>query len=395
MNDRNHAEISYNRMRWSSPNGVQTQSSTQYGVNSLGNDYVSVDWGLGRLTTFLTENIGNEIRVQLSRELDRETSPAPAGNELPLAKNQFGLAPEISIAGGSAGEGMVLGNPEKLPRPEYPDEHRAEVSDTVSWVAGNHTIKVGANWDRNAELLDNLHGGVGRYTYNAFGDFLADYYHAVQGLGPPHQVYYVDTYAGFSQTFGPPAYFITTNDFAGFVNDEWRVHPRFTLTAGVRYEYERVPQALFINPQLPQTANYPDDRNNIAPRAGAAWDIFGNGRTVVRAGYGMFYGRIVNATLFSALTSTGTSATQRAYRYSSPIQPGAPQFPGIFFNAPTGAQRGALPSAYYFAKNYQAPETMQGKLYAGAEGRLGYGSFADLSDEPGTRAPELHRHEYR
>ena len=58
VNDRNHATVSYNRMRWSSPNGVQTQSSTQYGVNSLGNDYVSVDWGILHLTTFVTENIG-------------------------------------------------------------------------------------------------------------------------------------------------------------------------------------------------------------------------------------------------------------------------------------------------------------------------------------------------
>jgi hypothetical protein len=209
VDERNHATISYNRMRWSSPNGVQTQSSTQYGVNSLGNDYVSVDWFIGRLTSFLTENIGNEFRVQLGRELDRETSPAPAGAETPLAENQFGLAPEISIAGGSSGEGIVLGNPAKLPRPEYPDEHRAEISDTVSWIAGNHTIKLGADWDRNADLLDNLYGGVGRYTYNAFGDFLADYYHAVDGLGPPSETYYVDTYAGYSQTFGPPGFFIT------------------------------------------------------------------------------------------------------------------------------------------------------------------------------------------
>ncbi len=377
VNDHNHLTLSYNRMRRSSPNGVQTHSSTQYGVNSLGNDYVSVDWGIARLTTFLTENIANEMRVHLGRELDRQTSPVPAGAEVPLAANQFGLAPQISIAGGASGEGMVLGNPAKLPRPEYPDEHRAEISDTVSWVAGNHTIKAGANWDRNADLLDNIYGGVGKYYYTAFGDFLADYYHAVNGLGPPQPTYYVDTYTGFSQTFGPPGFFITTNDFAGFANDEWRVHPRLTLTAGVRYEYERVPQSFLINPQLPQTANYPDDRNNIAPRAGLAWDIFGNGHTVVRAGFGLFYGRIVNATLHSALTSSGSTQAQRTYRYSSPTQPGAPQFPGIFFNAPIGAARGSLPSAYFFAKNYQAPESIQGNFTV--EQKVGWNTAISLT----------------
>lgn len=375
VNDRNHASLSYNRTRWSSPNGVQTQSSTQYGVNSLGDDFVNVDWGIGRLTTYITENIGNEIRLQIGREVDQETSPSPAGAELPLAENQFGLAPEISIGGGSSGEGMVLGNPAKLPRPEYPDEHRSEVSDTVTWIAGNHTIKVGADWDRNEDLLDNLYNGVGKYNYTAFGDFLADYYHAVDGLGPP--TYYVDAYSGYSQTFGPSGFFITTNDFAGFVNDEWRIHRRLTLTAGVRYEYERVPRPFLVNPQLPQTANYPDDRNNYAPRAGFAWDVWGTGSTILRGGFGAFYGRIVNHTLFSALTATGSPETQRAYRYSSPTVPGAPQFPGIFFNPPSGANRGAMPSAYYFAKNYQAPQTLQGNF--AVEQKIGWNTVVSLT----------------
>lgn len=361
VNDRNHATISYNRMRRSSPNGVQTQSSTQYGVNSLGNDYVSLDWGIVHLTTFVTENIFNELRLQLGRELNRETSPSPAGAEVPLGNNQFGLAPEISIAGGSSGEGMVLGNPAKLPRPEYPDEHRSEISDTVSWVLGNHTLRFGGNWDRNEDLLDNIYNGVGQYNYTSFGSFLADYYHAVEGLGPPRS-YFVNTYAGFSQTFGPGGFFITTNDWAGFLDDEWRAFSRLTVTAGVRYEYERVPRPFLPNPQLPQTENYPDDRNNFAPRAGIAWDLFGNGHTILRAGYGLFYGRIANGTLHSALTSSGSAASQRTYRFSSSTEYGAPQFPSIFFSVPTGAARGALPSAYYFASKYQAPETLQGQL---------------------------------
>ncbi|MGA8288762.1 MAG: hypothetical protein WB950_08655, partial [Acidobacteriaceae bacterium] len=166
----------------------------------------------------------------------------------------------------------------------------------------------------------------------------------------------------FSQSFGPGGFFITTNDWAGFADDEWRTFSRLTVTAGVRYEYERVPRPFLPNPQLPQTKNYPDDRNNFAPRAGVAWDLFGNGSTTLRAGFGMFYGRIVNGTLHSALTSSGSPASQRTYRYSSSTEYGAPQFPGIFFSVPTGAARGALPSAYYFAPKYQAPETTQGEL---------------------------------
>jgi hypothetical protein len=362
INDRNHASFAYNRMRWNSFNGVQTQTSTQYGVNSFGNDTVDVDWGVARLASFLTENAANEARFQYGRELDLQTSPQATGAEAPLANNQYGLAPEIRIAGGSSGEGMVLGNPAKLPRPEYPDEHRIETADTFSWVRGKHVLKFGGDWDRNHDVLDNVYGGAGVYDYTSFGDFIADYYHAVDGLGPPAPVYYVDAYTGFSQSFGTPAFYMVTHDIAGFFNDEWRVHPRLVLTLGMRYEYERVPRAFLANPQLPQTYNTPDDRNNLGPRAGLAWDISGNGHTVVRLGAGVFYGRIVNGTLFSVLTGSGSPLSQRTYRYSTSIEYGAPQFPGIDFSAPTGAAVGSLPSAHFFQPGYQAPEVLQGEF---------------------------------
>ncbi|HUZ04735.1 MAG TPA: hypothetical protein VMU62_05215, partial [Acidobacteriaceae bacterium] len=362
INDRNRASVAYNRMGWSSLNGVQTQSNAQYGLNSFGNDAEGVNWVITRLTSFLTENLANEIRFQYAQELDTQTSPAATGAELPLAGNAFGYAPEIRIAGGASGEGMVLGNPAKLPRPSYPDEHREQVTESLSWVLGNHIFKFGADWDRNHDMLNSLYGGVGAYSYTSFGGFLADYFHAVNGLGPPSPIYYVNTYSGFSQSFGTPAFYLITHDIAGYANDTWHALPRLTLTLGVRYDYERVPQAFLPNPQLPQTYTTPDDRNNIGPRVGLAWDIFGHGHTVVRIGAGVFYGRIVNGTLFSVLASSGAPQSQRTYRYSSPTIVGAPQFPNVDSSAPTGGAIASLPSAHFFAPNYQAPQVAQGDI---------------------------------
>ncbi len=362
INDRNRLAIEYNRMGWSSLNGVQTQSSVQYGVNSFGNDDQSLNWGIGRLTSFFTENLANEVRVQYAREMDTETSPTATGVEAPLAGNAFGYAPEIRIAGGASGEGMVLGNPAKLPRPAYPNEHRIQVTDSLTWALGNHIVKFGADWDRNYDLLDNLNNGVGTYSYTSFGNFLADYYHATQGMGPPAPSVYFNVYSGFSQTFGPAAYYLITHDVAGYINDAWHALPRLTFNLGLRYDYERTPQAFQPNPQLPQTYTTPDDRNNFGPRFGMAWDLFGHGHTIFRLGLGVFYARIVNGTLFSVLTGSGSPQSQRTYRYSSSTAFGAPNFPKDDSSAPTGGAISTLPSAHFFAPHYQVPQSVQGDV---------------------------------
>ena len=135
-------------------------------------------------------------------------------------------------------------------------------------------------------------------------------------------------YSWYRQTVGPSVWQFETADYAAFLADDWKVTPRFTISIGVRYEIEHLPDTnkLVANPDIPQTAYLPHDRNNFGPRAGFAWDVFGNGHTVLRGGYGLYYGRISNATVFSALTSTGSPRSARNYLYR-PLDVGAPPFP--------------------------------------------------------------------
>jgi hypothetical protein len=91
------------------------------------------------------------------------------------------------------------------------------------------------------------------------------------------QAYNLGLPSFYQQGFGDPEWVGWTKRFNLFVNDTWRVHPRLTLNLGARYELETNPQSVGTDP------------NNIAPRIGLAWQVTEDGRTIVRAGFGLFY----------------------------------------------------------------------------------------------------------
>ena len=196
-------------------------------------------------------------------------------------------------------------------------EQRHQMADNFSWIKGNHSIKFGADVNYlpiTADFTVNF-GGIynfGELTGSSLSNNFAGFpnFSAVQayGLGIP-QV--------FIQGVGNPhdSFNLTTMGF--FLQDSWRLSQKLTLNYGVRYDYELSPEIAAVN-QISQTAQdalgitqgIPRDTNNIAPRLGLSWDPKGDGKTVVRTSYGLFYDHPLLALAFDSDVADGSQAPQ-------------------------------------------------------------------------------------
>ena len=367
VNNRIHLIGQYNFMHRTSPNGLLVGASEPDGIGSFGNSASSENAAIARLEYFFTPSLLTSAHYQYSRDLISQLAAPATPFEQQFANNTLGRAPQISI---DRSAGFTFGTLSTQSKSEYPLETRQQFADSITWVHSVHALRVGYDYNHVIDAINGVNDQNGEYSYSSLANFVADMFApnscdgTTTGSGP------YPCYSWYRQTLGGSVWNFSTADYAAYVADDWKLTPRLTFSFGVRYDFERLPDTnkLVVNPDIPQTAYLPHDRNNYGPRAGFAWDITGQGRTVLRGGYGIYYGRISNATVFSALTSTGSTRSARTYFYR-PLDTGAPPFPYVFASSETpyinpiaSDAFSSAANAVYFDKHFQNPQIDEAEL---------------------------------
>jgi len=381
INNSNLFSISYNRLRWKSPNGIQTQAVNNRSRANFGDDFVNVDSLNARLQSTISPSTLNEFRFQYGRDNEFQLSTPPLPGEPATSATALGgtRSPNVFITGG-----LEFGTPTFLERAKFPDEKRWQFADAITHTMGLHTLKFGADINRVSDDISNLRTEAGAYSYNNLTDFIIDYQNYLSGNTLPANVTCTNNAARFrgrcytsnyAQGFGAPGYLMKTTDYNFFVQDDYRVTPRLTVNLGLRYEYISLPTPTLASSStavipvdgrtLAQaTSTLPADKNNWGPRIGFAYDVFGDGKTSLRGGWGIYYGRIQNSTIYNALVNTGNPGGQAQVSISpatttncfpavpTATAPCAPVFPQVLNASTLTFSAGAI---QYFASNFQAP----------------------------------------
>jgi|SRR5262249_20598071 len=166
-------------------------------------------------------------------------------------------------------------------------------------------------------------------------------------------------------------------EWAGFVEDEWRVLPQLTINLGARYDLQGMPSPTIKNtsPALAaaglDTSFVPTDKNNLAPRLGVAWmPRPGNNRFLVRGSYGIFYGITPLIMTARAFFQNGITAQTERLNAGTPQAALVPAYPANLCGLPASVLPPSClppvatsnPTLVFFSPRYVEPYTQQGNF---------------------------------
>jgi hypothetical protein len=331
-----HLSASFLWENFKQPNGYNTSTTVNNGgISQNGPQAFHERFLVVNAETALSSRSINVVHFQWSRDL--ETAGTNTGG------------PANSVSGLFA-----YGETSALPRGAFPDEHRWQITDIFSTQLARHALKFGFDANLIHEQIQNLFQGDGSFSYSTgtnefnFANWVQDVY-LVNGAKHYNSFTQVNdpiTKVGADDFWNP--------DYDFFVEDAWKIRPNLLLSAGVRYDLQIVPQ-----PEKPNTSSalaqlYTSTINNykgmIQPRIGFSYNPYSG--TVLRGGYGIFYGLNSNSTYYTIRRENGVY--QQQFNVTATTNPNSPYIPaGATCTPAPGTNRCFQPSGVYPATSPQ------------------------------------------
>lgn len=263
--------------------------------------------GVVALQSLLTPNLLNEVKFGYNGAYSRINASAPIVNGIDLSNLSFNIGGSVAgfalpgqgaNAGVAVPGGLIRANSAQNGRGQPYTPYSLSFVDNLSWTQGNHALKFGGEV-RRIRLFTDRQGGI-TYTFASINNFLSNTLQSTQFLGDlsaPSPFFNNST----GQAEAEQQYYI------GYAQDEWKIRPNLTLNFGLRYEYytplreANDRQILFdiVTGTLRDSSEdaFKTSKTNFGPRVALTWSpnaagsgFFGGGRTVLRGGFGIFYG---------------------------------------------------------------------------------------------------------
>jgi hypothetical protein len=352
-----HLSLRVNTSRYYGTNNVFLDPGspvTNYAMSGNGEEDVETESAALGLVSSITPRLTSHVRIQLSRDLQKSFP------------NSTDVRTSIYSWINDFGQSSIL--------PRQTREHRLHIAETMSWSHARHELKFGGDgmltWDYN--YFPSLYGGEFLYNNISVDPFTFVPMRSGLKLTPlrawAHNVprYYV-------QNFGNPVSHPDSNDYAGFVQDTVRLTPKFTLSAGVRYDLQTFSKSGMVsNPLWGQAGKMPQQERNFAPRIGIGYSMGDEHPLMVRAGFGIFFTRLPQIYQSAVMNNNGLNDSflflDNTDYYQNQV---FPTYPNPAFSCPRGPVACTLPAEWQqfatsqvaaFAPNFKTPRVQQGSL---------------------------------
>lgn len=308
---------------------------------------------VGTLSSVFGNNRVNTLRLAFTRENVAFANPGFNSN----GRRQDQLSPTLAFLTFTDQQSNVA---------QARINNAYQFEDTFSWFVpgkkGDHDIKVGFQYQYSTNDFSDQGNRNGTFTFGTNGPFDAN-----SPASYPERL--------SIRVPGNNAYFMKAHFLSGFAQDKWRMSDKLTVSLGARYDLEVIPLQEIDNPEFADSSKYPVDKNNIAPRMGFSYDLNGDGRSVIRGGYGLFFDK-THFELITAVISAGVFSNSFTALFPANA-------------ADPGPSNGQLPTDPMLANGPVVNRDLLDQLYP--PGSLVKNTGTVFLDSPGRNIPYTHQ----